>query len=57
MNSGWLFCDLDNKSSELLGAIQEKQFAEEHYNDCTVALIGNRYNMISYGSLEEDYLP
>lgn len=49
------FCDLDNKSYELLGAIRENRFAEEHYNDCTVALIGNRYNMIGYDSLEEDY--
>ena len=28
---------------------------EDTYNDCTCALIGNRYNMVGYDSLETDY--
>lgn len=33
----------------------EADIDEDTYNDCTCALIGNRYNMVGYDSLETDY--
>lgn len=48
------FGDLDRQVEQLLSALAEYTVQEE-YDDCTVALIGNRYNVIGYDSYEEDY--
>lgn len=55
------FADLEAKADELDRAIQELRRWDEDdefertYNDCTVALIGQRYTLIGYDSYEEDY--
>ena len=47
------FADLSGKASQLYDALQEAGW--DNYDDCTVALIGNRYNAIGFDSYEEDY--
>lgn len=54
------FADLEAKADQLTNAIQEWfgwdcKDLERDYNDCTVALIGNRYNTIGFDAVEEDY--
>lgn len=49
------FSDLCGKVERLLEVMGEYESAEE-YDDCTVALIGNRYNLVGYDDMEEDYL-
>lgn len=48
------FCDLDCRVEQLFYALEEYVIQEE-YDDCTVALIGNRYRTVGYDSYEEDY--
>lgn len=48
------FSDLTMKAEQLQDAISEWTVQEE-YDDCTVALIGNRYSLVGYDSFEEDY--
>lgn len=48
------FGDLDGQVEQLLSALGEYDIKEE-YDDCTVALIGNRYNAVGYDGYEEDY--
>ena len=48
------FSDLSAKTEQLLGAISEWDIRDE-YDDCTVALIGNRYKAVGYDAFEEDY--
>lgn len=48
------FCELDGKAEQLLSALNEYVIQEE-YDDCTIALIGDRYNAVGYDSYEEDY--
>ena len=52
------FADLEAKTEELEEAVLEwdGESFQRDYNDCTVALIGNRYNTIGFDTLEEDYL-
>lgn len=55
------FSGLEASADQLYEAISENfgrwycEDAEQEFNDCTVALIGNRYRMVGYDSDEEDY--
>lgn len=48
------FIDLDGKAYQLIERLQE-DLIQEDYDDCTVALIGNRYEAVGYDGYEEDY--
>lgn len=48
------FGDLDGQAEQLLSLL-DKYDIQEEYDDCTVALIGNRYNTVGYDGYEEDY--
>lgn len=48
------FSELEYNCDRLLDAMQEYR-VQEDYDDCTVALIGNRYNTIGWDGIEEDY--
>lgn len=48
------FSDLSAKS-EQLWEIVRGEVMRDNFDDCTVGLIGNRYNTIGYDSMEEDY--
>lgn len=57
------FADLTAKTEEILEAVDRverdcfstsEEFARL-FDDCTVALIGNRYEVVGYDSMEEDY--
>lgn len=39
----------------LLDALEENPDMEDYYDDCTVALIGNTYDVVGFDSYEEDY--
>jgi hypothetical protein len=47
------FSDLSAKATELMDQIYS--VSEEEYDDCTVAIIGQRYRMVGYDGFEEDY--
>lgn len=54
------FADLEAKAEQLSDALSEQfgwnsEDPERDYNDCTVALIGNRYTTIGYDAEDEDY--
>ena len=54
------FSNLEAKVDELEQVINDYFIWSEHgfertYNDCTVALIGNRYRLLGWDSMEEDY--
>lgn len=55
------FADLEAKADQLGEALRE-QFGrgrsddpDRDFDDCTVALVGNRYEMVGYDGYEEDY--
>lgn len=48
------FTDLDGKAYQLIERLQEDVIRED-YDDCTVALIGNRYDCVGYDGYQEDY--
>lgn len=48
------FADLSGKSDRLYELIRERQVYRT-YDDCIVALIGNRYKTLGYDFIEEDY--
>lgn len=52
------FADLEAKADRLEEAVRDWDGGDfqRDYDDCTVALIGNRYNLLGYDTLEEDYL-
>jgi hypothetical protein len=50
------FADLESKCELLSEAIEENGYdIDEYFDDCTVALIGNRYKTLGYDGEEEDY--
>lgn len=49
------FADLEAKCELLQNAIDEQWDLEEYFDDCTVALIGNRYETVGYDGYQEDY--
>lgn len=48
------FTDLQGKIQELDNAFRDSE-VQEYFDDCTVGLIGNRYKVLGYDQLEEDY--
>ena len=48
------FSELSAKSNQLFEAMYEWGDRDD-FNDCTVALIGNRYDLVGYDGYEEDY--
>ncbi len=48
------FADLNGKAEDLLSALSEWEIQED-FDDCTVALIGNRYDMVGFDGYQEDY--
>ena len=48
------FSDLEAKAEELSNILYNWDIRDE-FDDCTVALIGNRYKILGYDSAEEDY--
>ena len=49
------FSDLSGRCELLGNALREAYIDSEQYDDCTVALVGNRYDIVGYDSEEEDY--
>jgi hypothetical protein len=49
------FTELDAKCDQLRDAIYNSCIDEEMFDNCTVALIGNRYNLVGFDGYEEDY--
>ena len=51
------FLDLHEKAENLQRELGRLEFddLEQGYNDCTVALLGNRYQVLGFDSCEEDY--
>ncbi len=49
------FSHLSAQAEDLLELIYDEG-VEENYDDCTVALIGNRYELVGYDDFEEDYM-
>ncbi len=53
------FADIEAKCEMLRSAIDEidpgDDYYEDYFNTCTVALIGNRYDLMGYDSFQEDY--
>lgn len=49
------FADLSAKCEQLSGCLYDHDELSEYFDDCTVALIGNRYESVGYDGYEEDY--
>lgn len=51
------FTELQCKAEQLFSEINEAEYQglSEYFDDCTVSLLGNRYNLVGYDSYEEDY--
>lgn len=49
------FATLEAKCELLRNAISEQYCISDYFDDCTVALIGNRYDLVGYDGMEEDY--
>lgn len=49
------FGELSAKADQLNEILYGSGIERETYDDCTVALIGNRYRTIGYDEIEEDY--
>ena len=48
------FADLAGRCEQLLRCLYDMD--PQDYDDCTVALIGNRYRLMGFDSIEEDFL-
>lgn len=48
------FIDLDGKAYQLIERLSE-DLIQEDYDDCTVAMIGNRYDCVGFDGYQEDY--
>ena len=48
-----MFSELSAECEQLISAMNE--YEEQHFDDCSVALIGNRFNAVGYDGYEEDY--
>lgn len=53
------FGQLESKAEDLQSQLYNLSMLDDNieqtYNDCTVALIGNRYNVVGFDTVEEDY--
>ena len=54
-----MFADLESKSDQLFNILLDMCRREENFgrsfDDCTVALVGNRYRTVGFDFIEEDY--
>ena len=50
------FADLSAGCYQLIDCIYDSVETEESFDDCTVALIGNRYEVIGFDGYQEDYV-
>lgn len=54
-----MFADLENKADQLFNILLDMCRHEENFgrtfDDCTVALVGNRYRTVGFDFVEEDY--
>ena len=50
-----LFSDVSANAYSLLDQLSSMYGVDEYFDNCTVALIGNRYNIVGYDGYEEDY--
>lgn len=48
-----MFSELSTECEQLWSAIDE--YEEQHFDDCSVALIGNRFEAVGYDDFQEDY--
>lgn len=48
-----MFAELSAECEQLWSAIDE--YEEQHFDDCSVALIGNRFEAVGYDGYQEDY--
>lgn len=48
------FSELESKAEQLNDVLCDHDIGD-YFDDCTVALIGNRYKVVGYDSVEEDY--
>ena len=48
-----MFSELSAECEQLWSAIDE--YEEQHFDDCSVALIGNRFDAVGYDGYQEDY--
>ena len=48
-----MFAELSAECEQLWSAIDE--YEEQHFDDCSVALIGNRFDAVGYDGYQEDY--
>lgn len=49
------FSEVSGKLYQLAEAFRELGLEEDEFNYCTSALLGNRYSLIGFDSIEEDY--
>lgn len=49
------FADLSAKCDQLYDCLYDHDEMSTYFDDCTVALIGNRYRVVGYDDYEEDY--
>lgn len=49
------FSALEAESNQLYGEIRDNYGIGDYFDDCTVALIGNRFNLVGFDDFEEDY--
>lgn len=49
------FADVSGRLYQLSEAFQNLDLGEDEFNYCTSALLGNRYSLIGFDSVEEDY--
>ena len=49
------FAELDAKCEQLRDAVYNSCIDRDDFDNCTVALIGNRYNLVGFDGYEEDY--
>ncbi len=49
------FSALEAECEQLYGMLKDNYGVEDYFDDCTVALIGNRFSAVGYDDYEEDY--
>ncbi len=50
-----MFSDVSANAYNLLYQLRDMYGIDEYFDDCTVALIGNRYDIVGYDDYEENY--
>lgn len=49
------FSTLEAESEQLFETISDNYGIKDYFDDCTVGLIGNRFNLVGFDDYEEDY--